>query len=191
METATSPINTNQVAFDFCKNCIYYQCVNSELFSIKLFLPLPHSAPLPQGCFHSSSVVLSSLPQGHPATSGNWSRLFTALGLSLCLDSFAGMQIQTLPSLEGFPKAEKALKSSNAENNKKNKTISNLDLRFFCLKYQHCLNFNLQHVNEKLILLVEWLYCFIFFSFKLPCVPHLQEHFWDSWLLSHSGNPGN
>lgn len=152
METATSTLQNqkhpsiqgaSQVAFDFCDNCIYYQCVNLELFSIKLFLALPHSAPPSPGLFSHSSVVLSSLPQRNPATSGNWSRLFTALGLSLCLDEFAGTQIQTLPSLKEFPKAEKTPKSSNAEN-KENKITANLDLRFFCLKYQHY--FNLQHV---------------------------------------------
>lgn len=115
METATSTLENqkhpsiqgaSQVAFDSCKNCIYYQCVNSELFSIKLFLALPYSAPLPQGCFHSSSVVLSSLPQS-TLLPRKWSRLFTALGLSLCSDEFAGTQIPTLPSLKGFPKAQK------------------------------------------------------------------------------------
>lgn len=153
MEPATStPQNqkhpliqaASQVAFDFCKNCIYYQCVNLELFSIKLFLPLPHSAPLSPGLFSQQLCGAEQPPSEAPCylrkleQAFHSSRSLTLLGL-VCRNT----NTNTLPSLKGFPKAEKTLKCSNAKN-KGNRTIANLDFRFFCLKYQRY--FNLQHV---------------------------------------------
>lgn len=151
METATWTLQkqkqpsiqaASQVAFDFCQNCIYYQCVNSELFSIKLFLPLPHSAPPCPGLFSQQLCGAEQPPSEAPCYLRKLEQAFHSSG-SLTLLGLVCRNTNTLPCLKGFPKTEKTLKYSNAEN-EGNRTTANLDLTFFCLKYQHY--FTLQHV---------------------------------------------